>query len=314
MNPTLSPSHQHQVKEAAPVMHPSSLGFLSSSALPTAENPKKVTMRFQTIPPRRTPEVPALSLPIENSIPPAKLVVTNPKKASSQKPPKKKHQPDDEDEWKVEPELPGDMRMWWPFSDHLATFPKRDPKKKGRFIRKDEVARMLRFLISRLGNIDLASNPSSCCNCRKAVTRIEEAVVKPGEDLPPPKKPVPIPEEDLTPTLPSSHLPKFDYRALWPDKTRLGIGNSLVEEMIPEDMVPGPHHSPCEDNPAKLLPPTEGPKSSQTKPHVEGRTPNRPSLPPPLPLPLDADAANPPEEDNILHPPAVNWKDSEAPV
>ena len=114
--------------------------------------------------------------------------------------------------------------------------------------------------------------------------------------------------------VPSPHLPKFDYRALWPDKTRLGIGNSLVEEMIEEDPVPELCRSPSEDNPAKLLPPTEGPKSSQTKPHVEGRTPNRPSLPPLLPLPLDADAANPPEEDNILHPPAANWKDSGDPV
>ena len=39
--------------------------------------------------------------------------MTNLKKASSQKPPKKKHLPkqDDEDEWKLEPELPDDMRM-----------------------------------------------------------------------------------------------------------------------------------------------------------------------------------------------------------
>ena len=61
MNPTLFPSHQHQVKEAdhpipidaltsppSPLLPPV---FTSSSVPPTAENPKRIAMRFQTVSP-----------------------------------------------------------------------------------------------------------------------------------------------------------------------------------------------------------------------------------------------------------------------
>ena len=69
----------------------------------------------------RAQGIPPPSPSTEKPTPPEELVMTNLKKASGQKPTKKKHLPkqDDEDEWKLEPELPDDMRMWGTFSDSL---------------------------------------------------------------------------------------------------------------------------------------------------------------------------------------------------
>ena len=248
--------------------------------------------------------------------------MTNLKKASSQKPPKTTHLPkqDDEDEWKLEPELPDDMRMWGAFSDNLATFPKRDTKlKRSRFIRKDAVARMLRFLVSRMNTIDSASDSSSCRNCRKVVLSIKETIVKPCEDLPLSKEPVPLPEEDfISGTESPPHLFKSDYTscpysALWPDKSVCPcIGDSLLDGTIPEDSVLNPHHPAHQDHSAKTLPPTEpGSKSSQQDLHVERRTPTSDDPPFPYSLPEENDIANLSEENDIANPSALSWNDSE---
>jgi hypothetical protein len=211
------------------------------------------------------------------------------------------------------------MRMWGTFSDSLATFPKRDTKlKRNRFIRKDAVARMLRFLISRMNNLDSASDPSSCRNCRKVVLSIKEKIVKPCEDLPSSKEPVPLPEEDsISGTESPPHLFESDYTscpysALWPDKSVCPcIGDSLLDGVIPEDSVLNPHHPVHQDHPAKTLPPTEpGSNSSQPEPHVEKRTPTSDDPPFSFSLSEENDIANLSEENDIAHPLTLGWNES----
>ena len=247
--------------------------------------------------------------------------MTNPEKASNQMPFKKKHLPrqDDEYEWRLEPKLPDDMRLWGTFSDDLAIFPKHDNKRKrSQFIRKDAVFRMLRFLISRTNNLDLASNPSYCCNCREVVLSIKEEIVKKHQDPPSSKKPLPSPEEDpiseteSPPHFFESYYPSCPYGALWPDKSVCPcIRDSLLGGIIPEDDVLNPLHPAHRDHPAKILPPIDpGSSSSPPEPHVERGAPTRGDLSPSLSFPEKNDIANLSEENDIAHSPTFNWNDS----
>ena len=247
--------------------------------------------------------------------------MTNLKKAPGQKPPKKKHLPkqDDEDEWKLEPELPDDMRMWGTFSDSLASFPKHDTKlRRSRFIRKDAVARMLRYLVSRTNTIDLASDPSSCRNCRKVVLSIKETIDKPCEDPPSSKEPVPSTEEDsISGTESPPHLFESDctscpYSALWPGKSACPcIRESLLDGIIPENSIFNPHHPAHQDHSAKTLPPSEpGSNSSQQDLHVKGRMPTSNDPPFPNSLSEENDIAYLSEEDGIAHPLTLGWNES----
>jgi hypothetical protein len=271
--------------------------------------------------PRRTQGFPLPSPSTEKPTPPDESAMTNLEKASNQMPSKKKHLPkqDDEDEWKLEPELPDDMRLWGTFSDNLAIFPKRDNKlKKSRFIRKDAVFRMLRFLISRTNNLDSASNPSYCCNCREVVLSIKEEIVKKYKDPPSSKKPVSLPEEDpisgteSPPHFFESDYPSCPYSALGPGKSVCPcISDSLLDGILPEDAVLNPHHPAHQDHPAKTLPPNEpGSNSSPPEPHVERGAPTNGGLSPSLSFPEKNDIANLSEENDIAHSPTFSWNDS----
>ena len=121
----------------------------------------------------RNRRIPPPSPSIEKLTPPDESEMTNLEKASNQRPAKKKHVPklNDENDWRLEPELPDDMRLWRTFSDSLAIFPQHDNKVKGTDTRKDAVFRMLRFLISSTNNIGSPSTPPLLLQLQRSCPR-----------------------------------------------------------------------------------------------------------------------------------------------
>ena len=65
----------------------------------------------------------------EKPTPPAEMVMINLKRASDQKPSKKNHpaKKDDDDEWRLEPQLPDDMRRWGLFPTASQPSPSKTP-------------------------------------------------------------------------------------------------------------------------------------------------------------------------------------------
>jgi hypothetical protein len=242
--------------------------------------------------------------------------MTNLEKASNQRPAKKKHVPklNDENDWRLEPELPDDMRLWRTFSDSLAIFPQHDNKVKGTDTRKDAVFRMLRFLISSTNNIGSPSTPPYCCNCRGVVLGVKEEIVKKIVDLPLSKELVPPPDEDPIPGMESpphffeSDSPCLCGSAFGPDESVCScVINNILDDIIPEGAVPDPHLSAPQDHPAKTLPPIDpGSNSSPPEPHAKKEAPANDDSSPSLSFPKKNDIANLSEENDITY----HWNDS----
>ena len=244
----------------------------------------------------------------EKPTPPAEMVMINLKKASDQKPSKKNQnaKKDDDDEWRLEPQLPDDMRRWGAFSDSLSTFPKRDAKlRRSRVIRKDAVARMLRFLVARMDSLDSASDSSSCRNCRKVVLSIKETINKPCEDLPLPEEPVPLPEGDSISGAESPpHHPESSYISC-PFNGSPACpcgGDEFLDVILPEGSVLNPDHPAHQDHSTRTF--------LHTKPDSE-------SSPRDLPVEEGVPTINDPQvphsptiEIDIANPSALDWNDS----
>ena len=303
-----SKNHKRGLKSKKPLLHAEPSTFSSASESEKGGSSRVRLRGGERSNSGRVQGLPPPSPTTEKPTPPAELVMTNLKKASGQKPPKKKHltKQDDEDEWRIEPELPDDMRKWGAFSDSLSIFPKRDPKlKRSRVIRKDAVARMLRFLVARMDAIDSASDSSSCRNYRKVVFNLKETIDKPCEDLPPPKEPVPLPEGDfISGACSPPHYLEAGYTVCPINGSPACpcTGEEFLDVIIPEGSVLNPHYPAHQDHSIRTLLPTKpGSESSPKDLHVEGGTPTNDD--PQVPYSLS-------EENDIANPSALSWNDS----
>ena len=149
---------------------------------------------------------PPQSLTKDQSTHPGPMVQRSTKPTPSKKSTKKTHpvNQDIPDDWKLEPELPEDMRKWAPFLDSLSEVPKRDSRtKRSRVNRRDAQARMLRFLVSYVTSMNSPSRltgtcppqdqsvantdpppPAICHKCQEGVRGMKQVTKEPGTTPP----------------------------------------------------------------------------------------------------------------------------------